>query len=210
MASSTAISCPPLGGLASSPTLYVVGKRGLGVLREVLDCGPEGLRRRLDGRELSLLFLEHVLAINDVRVAVMVAARRNGYDLEQWLDDATLKADYDRVTITARSGRRRQVSLIPDSYFVLQVPQGRACFFLELDRGTMTAGRFQNKVLAYQAYIASGQYERRYGTRSLAVYPFRLKIKSDEAETRHGRQRQAPRRGNEKPPPPEINVGACG
>ncbi len=52
---------------------------------------------------------------------------------------------------------------------MLQVPRGRACFFLELDRGTETTSRFKTKILTYQAYIASGQYERQYGTRSLRV-----------------------------------------
>lgn len=160
---------PTLGGLASSPILYTLGKRGTDVLRQVLDCGTEGIMRRLGGKELSPMFLEHVLAINDVRIAVTVAARENGYVLETWLDDAQLKADYDRVTIVTANGRKREVSLIPDSYFVLQVPHGRACFFLEVDRGTMTVSRFQDKVKAYMAYIASGQYERRYGTRSLRV-----------------------------------------
>lgn len=165
---------PTLGGLASSPILYTLGKQGTDVLRQVLDCGPEGIRRRLGGKELSPLFLEHLLAINDVRVAVTVAARENGYTLETWLDDAQLKADYDRVTIVTASGRKREVSLIPDSYFVLQVPQGKACFFLEVDRGTMTVSRFQDKVKAYMAYIANGQYERRYGTKSLRVLTITL------------------------------------
>jgi hypothetical protein len=160
---------PTLGGLASSPTLYTLGKWGVDVLRQVLDCGPGGLRRRLGSKELSPMFLEHMLAINDMRVAVTVAARQNGYTLETWLDDAHLKAAYDRVRITTTSGRKRDASLIPDGYFAIRVSQGRACFFLEVDRGTMTVGRFQDKIRSYMAYIASGQYERRYGTRSLRV-----------------------------------------
>lgn len=85
------------------------------------------------------------------------------------------------------------MSLIPDGYGVLQVPQGRACFFLQMDRGTMTHGHFRDKVLAYQAYIASGQYEKRYGTRSLRVLtvtsgPKQLEnLKSEAEEVRGGR-----------------------
>lgn len=178
---------PTLGGLASSPALYVLGKRGVDVLRRVLDCGPKDIRKPPNNQELSPLFLEHLLQINDFRVAVMVAAREQGYTLEMWLDDYQLKADYDRVVIQTPQGRKRTVSLIPDGYCVLQVPQGRACFFLELDRGTMTRARFRDKVLAYQAYIASGQYERRYGTRSLRVLtvtsgPKRLENLREEAE----------------------------
>lgn len=182
---------PTLGGLASSPALYTLDKRGVDVLRKVLDCGPEGIRKPLSSNELSPLFLEHLLQINDVRVAVMVAAREQGYTLEQWIDDYQLKADYDRVVIQTTRGRKRSVSLIPDGYGVLKVPQGRACFFLELDRGTMTNARFRDKVLAYKAYIASGQYEKRYGTRSLRVLtvtsgPKRLENLKEAAEKVQG------------------------
>ena len=160
---------PTFGGLASSPALYTIGKYGVGVLRKVSGMEPKEIRRRPSKQQLSPLFLEHTLKINDIRVAVTLAARDNGYKLEQWLDDTTLKADYDRVIIEVKSGVRREVSLIPDSYFVLQVPQGRTCFFLEFDRGTMTTARFREKVQAYSTYVASGQYERRYQTRSLRV-----------------------------------------
>jgi len=182
---------PTLGGLASSPALYTLGKRGVDVLRRVLDCGPKDIRKPPNNQELSPLFLEHLLQINDFRVAVTVAAREQGYTLEMWLDDYQLKAAYDRVVIQTPKGRRRSVSLIPDGYCVLQVPQGRACFFLELDRGTMTRSRFRDKVLAYQAYIASGQYEKRYGTRSLRVLtvtsgPRRLENLREEAEQARG------------------------
>lgn len=182
---------PTLGGLASSPALYTLGKRGVDVLRRVLDCGPKDIRKPPNNQELSPLFLEHLLQINDFRVAVAVAARNLDFTLEKWQDDFQLKADFDRVVIQTPQGRKRSVSLIPDGYFVLQVPQGRACFFLELDRGTMTRGRFRDKVLAYQAYIASGQYEKRYGTRSLRVLtvtsgPKRLENLREEAEQAGG------------------------
>lgn len=182
---------PTLGGLASSPALYALGKRGVDILRRVLDCGPKDIRKPPNNQELSPLFLEHLLQINDFRVAVTVAARKQEYTLETWLDDFQLKADYDRVVIQTPQGRKRTVSLIPDGYCVLQVPQGRACFFLELDRGTMTRARFRDKVLAYQAYIATGQYEKRYGTRSLRVLivtsgPKRLENLREEAEQAGG------------------------
>src|SRR5690606_14378157 len=184
---------PTLGGIASSPALYTLGKRGVDILRRTLDGGPKDIRKPPNHRALSPLFLEHLLQINDFRVAVTVAAREQGYTLELWLDDFQLKANYDRVVIEVPNRRRREVSLIPDGYFVLQVPQGRACFFLEMDRGTMTRGRFRDKVLAYQAYITSGQYEKRYGTRSLRVLtvttgPKRLEnLKAEAEEARGGR-----------------------
>jgi hypothetical protein len=160
---------PTLGGLASSPTLYTLGRVGANVVHQALDAGPENIKRPPGKKDLSPLFLEHLLKINDVRVAVTLAVRRNNYTLDVWLDEATLKSDYDRVSIQPSGGRRREVSLIPDSYFSLQVPQGKAKFFLEFDHGTMTNNRFKEKILAYKSYIASGQYYSRYQTHSLRV-----------------------------------------
>jgi hypothetical protein len=160
---------PMVGGPASSPTIYTLDKQGARVLREICGYGPEILGKQLVIKEFSQLFIEHLLQINEFRISVVKSAGLNGYILENWLTDAYLRSDYDRVMIKTVRGHRRQISLIPDSYFVLLVPQGRACFFLELDRGTMTLGRFSEKILAYQSYIESGQYHRRYNTHSLRV-----------------------------------------
>jgi len=160
---------PTLGGLANSPTLYTLDKAGIAVLRRDHGLAPEDFSRNLAKKELSPLFLEHILDINSFRVSVNLAVKDNGYDIEKWIDDGTLKSDYDRVKIRTTKGRSKNVSLIPDGYFTLQVPRGKSNFFLEIDRGTMTNQRFQEKILAYQAYISSGQYQRRYKTKSLRV-----------------------------------------
>ncbi len=105
-----------------------------------------------------------------------------------------MKANYDRVIIRSATGKNISVSLIPDSYCVLDTPKGVGHLFLELDRGTMTTKRFKNKILAYQAYYQTGAYEKRYGTKSLRVLTIatshiraaNLKVATEEAE---GKQR---------------------
>lgn len=159
---------PTVGGPASSPTIYTIGKQGIEVLKKE-GFYNEASKRKIPRKQLSPLFLEHTLAINDVRVAVTVSTKQHGYVLEIWLDDVDLKVNYDIVVVSSRDGNRREVSLIPDSYFVLRVPQGRACFFLEIDRGTETLSRFEEKVRAYEAYVRTGQYKERFGTRSLRI-----------------------------------------
>ena len=71
-------TCCALGGIASSPgTFYTPGKRGVDLLRRALEGDPADIRKPPNHRELSLLFLNHLLQINDFRVAVTVAARDN-------------------------------------------------------------------------------------------------------------------------------------
>src|SRR5690606_26741363 len=131
----------------NTPILYVLDKRGAELLQ-----GEQGIdviwTKEL--KSLTTQFLEHTLAINTVRVAVAKAAADFDYKLLTWKGENEIKADYDYVTIRGKTGRMQSVSVIPDSYFALETPKGKAHFFLELDRGTMTTQRFKTKILAYQ------------------------------------------------------------
>ena len=63
----------------------------------------------------------------------------------------------------------RKVAVIPDGYFILELGERRAHFFLESDRATEANKRWGEKVQAYLEYTRSGQYAARYGARSLRV-----------------------------------------
>lgn len=158
-----------------SPTLYTLDTRGREVLR--VEYGDAAPTDKASIRDLKQEFLEHTLALNDVRIAFSLACRAPGLTLTTWLDEATLKVNYDRVAIRYPNGKRATVSLIPDSYCVIQTPQGTARFFIELDRGTMTTQRFAAKVLAYFAFVESGHYQQRYQSRSLRVLTITLSQK---------------------------------
>ncbi len=120
---------------------------------------------------VSLLFIEHALKINDVRIAIVQEAIAQAYRLEKWIDDTKLKSQEmkDYVTTTSPRGQSERVAVIPDAYFVLNLGNRRAHFFLELDRATMSNKRWKTRILAYRAYVESGKYQKRYQTRSLRV-----------------------------------------
>lgn len=119
------------------------------------------------GKSLSGMFLEHSLAINDVRIAVTLACERQGWTVQTWLTESEIKADYDRVRVP---GRRQPVALVPDGYVCIAVPErGVTHCFLELDRGTMTTARFRDKVAAYVAYYRGGAYARRFNAQGFRV-----------------------------------------
>jgi hypothetical protein len=149
-----------------SPTLYVLDRKGVELLR--VARGYDELVWYGSSKQLKTDFLEHTLAINEVMVTVTLACRQLGYVLETWLTENQLKAQIDRVTVTA-GGRRESVPVVPDSFFTVLAHQRRYPFFLELDRGTMTLARFKTKVQGYVAYYRSGAYEQRYGLRSMRV-----------------------------------------
>ncbi len=150
-----------------SPALYMLDRRGAELLRSEL--GYDDMAWTSKSQAVGQPFLEHTLAINDVRVAVTLACRAHQYDLLEWRSEADLKSSYDRVMIQEAKGRKAQVSLIPDSFFVVQTPQGKAPTFLEVDRGTETTSRFQTKIRAYQAYVQNGGYEKSFGYKNVRV-----------------------------------------
>jgi hypothetical protein len=151
----------------NTPILYTLDRRGAETLQAEQGSDVQWGKRN---KEVTAQFLEHTIAINTVRIAVVSACSLHShYSLLEWRSENDLKADYDRVVIRKEAGRTQSVSVIPDSYFVLNTPRGKTAFFLELDRGTMTTKRFKTKILAYQVYYESGAYQRRFQTKSLRV-----------------------------------------
>ncbi len=150
-----------------SPAVYLLDKRGAELLRT--EFGYDSLVWSAKQHTVGQLFLEHTLAINDVRVAVTLACQASGFTLLEWRSESTLKSEYDSVFIPSNGINKTETPLIPDSFFVIQTPKGKAPFFLELDRGTETTKRFQAKIQAYQVYVQSGAYEKRYGYKSIRI-----------------------------------------
>jgi hypothetical protein len=118
---------------------------------------------------LSPLFAGHIIAINDVRSYVHRACVLHGLSVEQWIDERTIRADYDTVTVSMPSTASNRdytldVPIVPDAHFTIAIPgQGTAYFMLEVDRGSETTKTFQKKVLGYVEYIKSGGFAKRYG-----------------------------------------------
>jgi hypothetical protein len=153
--------------MMNTPILYVLDRKGAELLQA--HYGAD-VAWNSSHKQVSIQFLDHTLAINTVRIAVSQACEAlPDCELIEWRSESDLKGDYDRVTIQTTSGKSKSVSLIPDSYFVLQTPLGNAHFFLELDRGTMTSKRFKQKIFAYMQYYKTGKYQNRFQTKSLRI-----------------------------------------
>lgn len=158
--------------------VYRLGRKGAELLSQTqeVEASPLAYWGKGDDKDHrksapSLLFLTHTLAINDVRIAVLLAAKAQGYTVDRWLDDTTLKSAEmkEYVLVSPNDRHKLRVPVIPDAYFILNLGNRRAHFFLELDRATMTTERWKTRVLAYQEFIRSGRYQERYGTRSLRI-----------------------------------------
>jgi hypothetical protein len=153
---------------ASNQIIYTVGKRGLQVLTDVYNYDRSDFRRPKKAM-LSWHLLEHQLALNDVRIAIMQAVSQHAFSLETWIDEKHFRARPDYVTLKKKRGGEKAYPVFPDGYFCVTVPQGKARFFVEVDRGGESLSKFAPQIRVYDAYVASGQYQERFGAKSLRV-----------------------------------------
>ena len=156
-------------GQGMGQAIYLLGRRGVYLMARKSEGHSQTARWRNASHTVRSPFLEHTLQVNDVRIAFTLGARRVGCRLERWVRDDELKAAREYVHSVTASGTQRQVAIIPDAYFVLNLGDRRAHFLLEVDRATETSARWVRRVVAYLAYVASGQYTRRCGTSSLRI-----------------------------------------
>ncbi len=161
---------PVILGQGRSPFVYALDEAGANLV-----AGHRGIDRAEVGwkpkhNELGPQFLDHSLVINDVRVVLQRLVDAGMFEAVAWTDELALKSAelQDKVPYLVQGAR--PVRKYPDGYFIVKLSDGnQAHFFLEVDQGTMTNARWQEKVRAYHEFRLSGQSQRHYGTRNFRV-----------------------------------------
>jgi hypothetical protein len=161
--------CPVEYGQGMGQAIYLLARRGADALSEHFGMPPESLRCPEAWRAMRSPFLEHTMQVNDVCIAFALAVQKRGYRIERWLREDELRAAREYAYLTTTSGILHKVAIIPDACLVFHLGDRRAHVLLEVDRATETNRRWAQRVCAYLAYIASGQYTRCFGTTSLRI-----------------------------------------
>ncbi len=151
----------------SSKMVYAITNKGI---RELQKAGKLDERTATDwnaqNRGLHDLSIRHTLLISHIH-AVFAALCRTHPDVRLfWRDEG--RDISDAIEVSLPEGYTR-VPVAPDAFFRLEDPKGRAHFFLEADRGTMTLKRFMLKLKAYSAYWREGRQRERFGIRYFRV-----------------------------------------
>ena len=146
--------------------VYGLGNKGGTLLKRELGVAMGKLSWGEKNRAASRMFLEHVLLVSDVMVAIELSCRKTGIRLlagyELAIPDKTTGERRPfrwRVNVT----NRLKLGVVPDCVFALDFKDqsgtgNRAFFFLEADRATMPVIRknlsqtsFYRKLRAYEA-----------------------------------------------------------
>lgn len=173
-------------GGGSSPIVYGLANRGAQLLIEhdgVEVADVDWTRKNdLAGRQ----FIQHTLAIADVRVALQRAIRaRPGFQLlepKQLLESAPAETQRRERPWAWRAKVHHNDTVIelgvaPDYPFAIQYPDGRfRAFLVECDRGTMPVDRanlmqtsLKRKFLAYTAAKRADLHQRHFGWKAFRV-----------------------------------------
>lgn len=145
-----------IGGIraGSEGLVYYVDTAGDRIQR---DSTQARARRRFD--EPSARFLDHTLAIADMAIAVMDAARTHGAEV--------VKIDPEHhATRAYQDGYGVPQVLRPDLYIELAASVGDdevSAFFIEVDLGHESLPTLLGKSLAYEDYRATGSEQCQYG-----------------------------------------------
>jgi len=145
-------------------TVYALAQRGADLVASHLDVDRGRIRWKKYHNLVGLPFVEHRLAVNDVRIAFATNTASSGLAVEGWWYELPIKEDiYDPVE------KGFPLSLRPDAYIRCLAGPRRLHLFLEVDLGTETHLRFAHKIIRYLAYKKSGWFRLRWGGRSFRV-----------------------------------------
>ncbi len=142
-----------------SPTFYGILRKGVDLLKE---RKGHNITWYNSSKDVTDAYLRHAQIVNNVWAAAQAACTKLNFILENWYTEREIKANYDRVRITTSHGEKKEVAIVPDSVFSVIAYNMRFWFAIEADRGTEVGETWRNKIRAYNAWIDSGKFEKRY------------------------------------------------
>lgn len=172
------IEQPVKRGEGSKPYIYALSKKGANFLISELGIDPAEVEWRPQSFEANYPFLNHLLATTDLQIALRAACKPLGIKVVLWTDERELRTTrtIDYVTLIGPTGQPVKTAVIPDAIFVLERDGRCALFFVEIDMRTVTIEPklwerkgCTKKVQAYEAYMRTEEYTKRYEGRRVRI-----------------------------------------
>lgn len=162
----------PMGrGHGAPRAIYGLGLKSVAVLEERVGVPAYEIRRIVERNRVTSPFLRHAIEVARFRVTLELACQRSADEVRLlfWEQGQQL---HDNVYANDANGDNVRLPIFPDAMFALEVVgMRRACFMLEVDRGTMPirarSGRSDivKKLIAYMKYREPRIIMNRYAYR---------------------------------------------
>ena len=146
--------------------IYAMTEKGAGLLAEHDGVDRKQIKWNRYLNKVQPTHIQHLLAINDMLISYQHALTR-AKSQGELKDFLIIRGDPKQHKLTVqlmdKDGHRRNKSVIPDAILLLQPPEGEhGVYFIEVDRGTMSTGRWQEKVEVYREFTQSAQLEAKW------------------------------------------------
>jgi hypothetical protein len=154
---------------ADEPNLvYALDQRGADEVALRLGNDRETVRWRKYHNQVGRQYMDHRLAVNDVRIALTAGVRGLGGEMREWIYEPPIKEwsvyDPDQFAPPLRLRPDAYALFTPDNVFFRSVHA-----FVEVDMGTESNDRFASKIKRYLAYRESRLFRVRFGGRAFRV-----------------------------------------
>ena len=155
-------------GFGGARIAYGLGPKSASVLSETLGAPQAAIKDIVAANQVGAPFIQHALEVARFRVVLQLACRGTGgrVKLLFWEQGISLR---DWIEGEDIDGGERRFSVYPDAFIGIEaMGNGRANYFLELDRGTMPiassgdAADIRKKVFGYMLYRKAGRHRQRY------------------------------------------------
>lgn len=145
--------------------VYSLGKAAVPTVARALELEEDEVKRqcRFSG---TPTFLEHTLAVVEVRLALQEAAQQAPHlEFDLWVPEPLCRHEYEVEPVGGLGAWRKEV-FKPDGFARLRRREDGAylSLFLEVDLGHTSARQFAGKVAMHGKYLRQGLFREIYGT----------------------------------------------
>jgi len=164
----SAVHKPIPTGYGSSKRVYCLAKKGVALIEHLYgEKEARAIKWNKKQNQVENFFIEHTLAINDVRIAFLKSIlATEDYSLF-WFNEQEVKTWKEKIEDPENPSKTLPIT--PDAFFYLLGKDKKAYYFLEVDRGTESNRRWKDKIRGYVEYVKSGKYQERFQTSALRV-----------------------------------------
>lgn len=149
------------------PYLYMLDRKAVPLLAEIFQVFPEKIEWKPKYNKLKPQSINHLVAGNDVRIAIEIAARRCRSVMKEWVDDLELRSRPDEVPKLRIIGQNEDLvwkRKIPDGFFRMKNGEYDFDHFLEIDMGTEPGRAIREKAEWFGAYFRSNWHRDVYNS----------------------------------------------
>jgi hypothetical protein len=178
----------PTINLTAPTTVFALAQRGANLIADRVGVDRRRVKWRKYHNVISLPYLEHRLAVNDVRIALTAGLRSVGGEVDRWWYEFKIEENIDDP-----DELMPPLKLRPDAYARVRAHVRHVHLFVEVDLATEAHSRIRSKVRRFLAYRDSRLFRVRLGGRAFRVLivvpgPTRLRALKRVVEDEGGRR----------------------